>query len=81
MLYEVITFYPEDQGFDVNIGGCEKGSPPGGYYSPYNNPKLTDGPDGEYLTDRLTNESIKFIHENKENPFFLYLSFYSYNFV
>ncbi len=70
-------FYPEDQGFDVNIGGCEKGSPPGGYYSPYNNPKLTDGPDGEYLPDRLTNESIKFIHENKENPFFLYLSFYT----
>ena len=70
-------FYPEDQGFDVNIGGHEKGSPPGGYYSPYNNPKLTDGPEGEYLTDRLTNESIKFINDNKENPFFLYLAFYT----
>ena len=70
-------FYPENQGFDMNIGGCEKGSPPGGYYSPYKNPKLKDGPEGEYLTDRLTNESIKFISDNKENPFFLYLAFYT----
>lgn len=70
-------FYPEDQGFDINIGGWEKGSPAGGYYSPYNNPKLTNGPKGEYLTDRLTNEGIKFINENKENPFFLYLAFYT----
>jgi arylsulfatase A-like enzyme len=70
-------FYPENQGFDINIGGHEKGSPPGGYYSPYKNPKLKDGPEGEYLTDRLTSESIQFITENRENPFFLYLAFYT----
>ena len=35
-------FYPEDQGFDQNIGGHHKGSPPGGYYSPYKNPKLDE---------------------------------------
>jgi arylsulfatase A-like enzyme len=70
-------FYPEDQGFDINIGGHDKGSPPGGYYSPYKNPKLTDGPEGEYLTDRLTSEGIKFINENKKEPFFLYLTFYT----
>jgi arylsulfatase A-like enzyme len=70
-------FFPENQGFDINIGGNEKGSPPGGYYSPYKNPKLTDGPEGEYLTDRLTSESIQFITENKENPFFLYLAYYT----
>ncbi len=70
-------FFPENQGFDINIGGHHKGSPPGGYYSPYKNPKLTDGPDGEYLTDRLTDESIKFIKENQDNPFFLYLAFYT----
>ena len=50
--------YPEDHGFDINIGGFEKGSPMGGYYSPYKNPKLSDGPEGEYLTDRLTNEAL-----------------------
>lgn len=70
-------FFPEDQGFDINIGGHDKGSPPGGYYSPYNNPKLQDGPEGEYLTDRLTDESIRFLQENQENPFFLFLSFYT----
>ncbi len=70
-------FYPEDQGFDVNIGGYFMGHPPGGYYSPYNNPKLPDGPEGEYLTDRLTNESIRFIQENADKPFLLYLAFYT----
>lgn len=71
------NFFPEDQGFDINIGGHHRGSPPGGYYTPYKNPKLSDGPEGEYLTDRLTNESISFMEANKENPFLLYLSFYT----
>lgn len=70
-------FFPENQGFDINIGGHEKGSPPGGYYSPYKNPKLKDGPEGEYLTDRMTSESVNFIKQNKNNPFFLYLAFYT----
>lgn len=69
--------HPEDQGFDVNVGGYKSGSPRGGYFPPYNNPKLVDGPDGEYLTDRLTNEAIAFIEQNKEGPFFLYLSHYA----
>ena len=72
-----IDYYPEDQGFDINIGGHEKGSPPGGYYAPYNNPKLVDGPEGEYLPDRLTDESIKFLHTDREQPFFLFLSYYT----
>jgi len=70
-------FFPEDQGFELNKGGHHKGSPPGGYYSPYKNPKLEDGPEGEYLPDRLTEESIQFMKENKENPFLLYLSYYT----
>ncbi len=71
-------FYPEDNGFDINIGGFEKGSPMGGYYSPYKNPKLADGPKGEYLTDRLTDESIALIKKNDKNiPFALFLSFYN----
>ncbi|NQV35607.1 MAG: sulfatase-like hydrolase/transferase [Phycisphaeraceae bacterium] len=70
-------YFPEDQGFDINKGGHHKGSPPGGYYTPYKNPKLSDGPEGEYLTDRLTDESIKFMRVNKNTPFFLYLSFYT----
>jgi arylsulfatase A-like enzyme len=70
--------YPEDQGFDVNIGGFEKGSPMGGYYSPYKNPKLVDGPEGEYLTDRLTLETIELIKKRDHNkPFAAFLSFYN----
>lgn len=70
-------FFPEDQGFEINMGGHHKGSPPGGYYAPYKNPKLKDGPKGEQLTDRLTDESLKFIKNNQENPFLLYLSYYT----
>jgi len=70
--------YPEDQGFDVNVGGFEKGSPMGGYYSPYKNPKLSDGPKGEYLTDRLTQETIDFIDSSDDSkPFAAFLSFYN----
>jgi arylsulfatase A-like enzyme len=70
-------FLPEDQGFGTNLGGCEAGSPPAGYYSPYKNPKLPDGPPGEYLTDRLTDEAIRFIHGNPDGPFFLFLAHYA----
>ncbi len=72
-------FYPEDQGFDVNAGGIEKGGPYGGkrYFSPYGNPKLPDGPDGEHLPDRLASDTVKFITKNRDKPFFAYLSFYS----
>ncbi len=72
-------FLPEQQGFDINKGGHHRGSPPGGYFSPYKNPKLSDGPDGEYLTDRLAEESVRFLQsQSKEkNPFLLYLSFYT----
>ena len=71
-------FYPENQGFEINKGGFEKGSPMGGYYSPYKNPRLSDGPEDEYLTDRLTEESISFIKERDKNkPFAVFLSFYN----
>ncbi|RKY83551.1 sulfatase [candidate division KSB1 bacterium] len=67
---------PEAQGFDINIGGNRSGHPKS-YFSPYKNRNLKDGPKGEYLTDRLTDEAIKFIVANKDNPFFLYLPHYA----
>ncbi len=72
-------FWPEDQGFDRNRGGIELGGPYGGnkYFSPYDNPRLEDGPDGEHLPDRLASETAAFIEENQNRPFFTYLSFYS----
>ena len=70
--------YPEDHGFDINIGGFEKGSPMGGYYSPYKNPKLSDGPEGEYLTDRLTDEALGLINNrDSSKPFALFISYYN----
>ena len=69
-------FYPEKQGFDVNIGGTDRGSPPS-YFSPYGIATLSDGPKGEFLTDRLTSEAINFMEENKEKPFFIYLPHYA----
>ncbi len=38
---------------------------------------MSDGPQGEYLTDRLTQESINFLKASGDRPFFLYLSFYT----
>ncbi len=72
-------YYPENQGFDINKGGYDKGGPRGGgYYPPYKNPKLKDGPKDEYLTDRLTTESINFLDTiDHSSPFLLYLSFYT----
>ena len=70
-------FLPEDQGFDINKGGIHLGSPPGGYFSPFKNPKLPDGPAGEHLDDRLAAESVRFLQQVGCQPFLLYLSFYS----
>jgi arylsulfatase A-like enzyme len=72
-------FYPENQGFDVNKGGLEWGSPSGGnhYFSPYGNPKLPDGPRGEHLPARLAAETAAFISAHRDRPFLAYLSFYS----
>jgi arylsulfatase A-like enzyme len=70
-------FWPEKQGFDVNLGGHSAGSPPGGYFSPWRNPRLKNGPKGEYLTQRLAAEAVKQIEASRDKPFFLYLSFHS----
>ncbi|WP_430931164.1 sulfatase [Saccharicrinis sp. 156] len=69
--------WPEDHGFDINKGGWDAGSPHGGYFSPYKNPNLENGPDGENLSMRLANETVDFIKNNQDTAFFAYLSFYA----
>ena len=71
-----VGFHPEQSGFDVNIGGNRHGGP-GGYFAPYPNPQLENEPKGEYLTDRIGDEVVKFIDINKENNFFAYVPFFS----
>jgi arylsulfatase A-like enzyme len=74
-------FEPERQGFDLNIGGDETGTPLS-YFAPFQRngrfmPKLETAPPDEYLTDRLTSEAEHFIEENRDKPFFLYLAHYA----
>lgn len=65
-------YYPEQHGFEVNIGGCDWGHPHHGYFSPWRIPTLPDGPEGEYLSDRLTDEAIRLIKQHHDGrPFFL----------
>lgn len=69
--------HPEQFGFETNIGGWKAGWPRGGYFSPYDNPELTDGPDGESLPIRLATETANWITRHADKPFLAYLSFYS----
>ena len=67
---------PTGQGFDLNIGGTSYGGPPS-FFSPYRNAELPDGPDGEYLPDRLVEETIRFAGANKDKPWMAHLWFYT----
>ena len=79
--------WPTEHGFDVNVAGHTHGSP-ASYFFPYRKPgqdwnpdipnlDLSQGSEGEYLTDRLTDEALAFMESNQDRPFFLYLSHYA----
>ncbi len=69
---------PIPYGFDLNIGGTHSGGPPRGYYPPHGKvPNLQDAPPNEYVTDRLSDEAIKFITANREQPWMLYLTHFA----
>ena len=73
-------FYPQNQGFDVNIGGHHRGGPYTGnkYFAPFENPEIkTESPAGDHLPDRLARETAAFIAASQNKPFLAYLSFYS----
>lgn len=67
---------PKTQGFDYNFGGSMKGA--NKHFTPYKNPAIKDGPEGEYLTDRIGSEAIAFLGEQgQQKPFFMYVPFYA----
>jgi arylsulfatase A len=66
-------FYPDRQGFDLNVAGTDQPRPQPGYFAPYDIDTIEQGPKGEYITDRLGTEAVKFIRANADRPFFLYL--------
>ncbi|WP_434036669.1 sulfatase [Formosa sp. 4Alg 33] len=72
-------YWPNNQGFDINIAGHHRGGLyiKNKYFSPWDIPNLDNGPEGEYMTDRLANEAVDFIDKNNTDPFLLYFSFYS----
>ncbi len=72
--------YPTDHGFDLNIGGREWGKPngPNGYFSPFDMPNVPDGKNGDFLTDKLTEQALTFLDTvDHRKPFLLYFSYYT----
>jgi len=81
-------WFPTEQGYDFNYGGCDYGQPPS-YFDPFNQPKgrhenlrkgihnLPGRKPGEYLTDREADEAVGFINRHKDGPFFLMLAHYA----
>ena len=79
-LGESVKYFPQNRGFDVNIGGHKLGGPYTGkrYFAPFKNPEMkVESPDGEHLPARLARDTAKFIDDNKDGPFLSYLAFYS----
>jgi len=84
------AWYPDRQGFDINIAGCDFGQPPT-YFDPYYRdgwgeiPTLKPREEGEYLTDREADEAVRFIRDHSDQPlrqaqnrpFFLYMAHYA----
>lgn len=82
-------YYPEHQGFDVNVAGRDYGAP-GSYFYPFKGSwkipttgqtlrkdSPLPGKQGDYLVDRLAEEAEKFIRDSAGKPFFLMLSHYA----
>lgn len=76
---------PAAQGFATSIAAGGAGAPRS-YFAPYNQgdhgkekaiPDLDDAPPGEYLTDRLTEETIDWLRRDREQPFFAVLAHYA----
>lgn len=70
---------PEEQGFDVNVGGTRAGHPSwdGAYFQPNNNSQIDDAEAGEYMTDYLFRKADEYIRQHRNEPFYLQLSPYS----
>ena len=66
-------FGPEQQGFDLNVAGTQRGAP-ASYFGPFDLPNLHGGTKDDYITEKLTEAALRFIEESAgKAPFFLYL--------
>ncbi len=69
-------YYPERQGFDINVAGTFRGHP-ASYFGPFDLPNFRGWTKSDYLTDRLTDKALQFLEENQQRPFFLYLAHFA----
>ena len=82
------AYYPETQGFDLNIGGTFWGAP-STFFFPFAGrwnqtdpetryvPGLAPGIPGDYLPDRLTDKAVELIESIRSRVFFLNLWYYT----
>ena len=78
-LGEQPKYWPDQRGYETDIAGTSAGGPLGGYFSPYHNDRLPDGPKGEYLPERINKEALALLDKlaaDKTKPFFLCHCFY-----
>ncbi len=67
---------PTKHGFDIHVPSEWNKGWPLDYNAPFRLPGYGGNP-GEYLTDRLTTDALKYIEDNREKPFFLYLAHFA----
>jgi len=82
-----VEHYPENHGFDLNIGGTQWGSPDTYWYPWTGNktwmhiryiPGIVYGAGkGSYLPDRLTDMALEVIEDRGDQPFFLHLAYHT----
>jgi len=75
------AYYPETQGYDLNVGATYWGAPASFFYPYRGTWSATDpemryvpvgpGRNGDYLTDRLTDHAVQTIREHQDEPFFV----------
>lgn len=69
-------FAPEERGFDEAFAAGHWGSHRR-MFAPHERVQVPAAEEGDYLTDSLTDAALRFVTENRDRPFFLYLAYYS----
>ncbi len=67
-----------DHGFDVNVGGNNTDGGAASHFFPFGlNNGLETGVNGEFLSDRLTDEALTFINNHRDTTFFAMVSHFA----
>lgn len=71
-------YIPENQGFDVVVGGRHHPGPPppGMFFAPWDIDTIKKVKPGTHISDAITDEALEFVRANRDEPFLLNLWFY-----